>query len=59
MHYERKKEAHAATKKEVEELKEVVALNAAVEDILEFARMQWSGTEPNDAKLKDVGEEGI
>ncbi|KAJ8420215.1 hypothetical protein Cgig2_021429 [Carnegiea gigantea] len=33
-------EAHEATKRELEELKEAVALNSTVEDILEFARMQ-------------------
>ena len=34
-----KGEAHEATKRELEELKEEVALNSAVENILEFARM--------------------
>ncbi|KAJ8420341.1 hypothetical protein Cgig2_012106 [Carnegiea gigantea] len=53
----KEKEAHATTKKEVEELKEAVALNVTVKDILEFARMQRSGVEPNDAKLKNDGEE--
>ena len=36
----KEKEAHVATKRELEELKEAVALNTVVEDILEFASMQ-------------------
>ena len=41
----KEKEAHEATKREPEELKEAVALSSAVEDILEFARMQRSSTD--------------
>ncbi|KAJ8422969.1 hypothetical protein Cgig2_002580 [Carnegiea gigantea] len=36
----KEKKAHAAMKKKLDELKEAVALKTAVEDILEFARMQ-------------------
>ncbi|KAJ8430475.1 hypothetical protein Cgig2_003057 [Carnegiea gigantea] len=54
----KEREAHAANKKELEELKEAIAQNAMVKDFPEFAMMQRSGTEPNDAELKDVSEEG-
>lgn len=42
----------------MEELKEGIALNATVEHILEFARIQRFGSKPNDAELKHVHEEG-
>jgi len=35
-------------------VKEVIALNAAVKDILEFASIQRYSTKPNDAEIKNV-----
>ncbi|KAJ8420936.1 hypothetical protein Cgig2_032134 [Carnegiea gigantea] len=52
----KEKEAHEATKGELEELKEAVALNSAVEDILEFARMQRAPAESDVADPMALGQ---
>jgi len=53
----KEKEAYAATKKELDELKEAVASKTAVEDILEFARMQKFNSTANDPGMTVVREE--
>ena len=54
----KEKEAHAATKKDLGELKEVVAMKTRVEDILDFGRIQWLNSTADAPERSAVGEEG-
>ncbi|KAJ8443352.1 hypothetical protein Cgig2_015833 [Carnegiea gigantea] len=53
----KEKEAHAATKKELTELKEAVAMKTTVDDILEFAMIQGLNSTADAPEMPAVGEE--
>ncbi|KAJ8432926.1 hypothetical protein Cgig2_023056 [Carnegiea gigantea] len=53
----KEKKAYAVTKKELDELNEAVAMKTAVEDILEFARMQRFNSTANAPGMMAVREE--